>query len=62
MFEPINPDSKEEISLRESILRVLTEGFDEAIAKKTLNALTPLIGERSKAFETALQVISSILV
>lgn len=58
----MDPESSEENFLRESILRVLTEGFDEPLAKKVLNALTPLIGERSKAFETALQVHHYLLI
>lgn len=57
LLDPVNPESKEELYLRESILRILAEGFDEAMAKKALNLLTALIGERSKAFETALKVI-----
>jgi hypothetical protein len=46
--------------MRESVLQLVTENLDETLAKKVLNALTPWLGEKSKALEAALKVRVSL--
>lgn len=60
LLDPIDPNSAEEMHMREVILSLVSSATDEPTARKALNAITPFIAERSKILESTLQVLSHL--